>query len=348
MRKIRSTLVAGCVLGVCLTSYSSEMKTMLSTEIPLSEQKGKGKSILAAPISDTVTTLTNTMERSTKEFKTERKEDVSEALSVKELQSTFLEGGVTYTIYFPLDYDKEKERRYPVVYWLHGAGGSPTGANKFVDLIEPSIRDKKTPPMIVVGVDGMKNSMYCDSADGSKPVESIIIKELIPHIDATYRTISTCRGRAIEGTSMGAFGAMHLGFKYPEIFGSVTAVSGGVRDKERQMKAGNLVDVIFNGDREKFEANAPDVLLVKNIDRIRGKMFLRLVVGDKDGFLKWNQEFHTTLNDLEVEHELIVLPDVKHGAGKVYPNIRKETAEYYKMVFGEFASPVIVPSDVRE
>ena len=147
---------------------------------------------------------------------------------------------------------------------------------------------------------------------------------------------------------MGAFGAMHLGFKYPELFGAVTAISGGVRPKERQMKAGNLVDVIFNGDREQFEANAPDVLLVKNVDRIRGKMFLRLIVGDKDGFLTWNQEFHTTLNDLKVEHELIVLPDVKHGAGKVYPNIRNETAEYYKMVFGEFASPEIVPSDVKE
>jgi endo-1,4-beta-xylanase len=55
----------------------------------------------------------------------------------------------------------------------------------------------------------------------STRVESVLVGDLIPHIDSTYRTIATRRYRAAEGFSMGGFGAAHLGFKYPEIFGAV-------------------------------------------------------------------------------------------------------------------------------
>ena len=61
--------------------------------------------------------------------------------------------------------------------------------------------------MIVVLPNGLKDGWWVDMADGSQPVESVILKDLIPHVDATYRTISDRRGRAVEGFSMGAGGA---------------------------------------------------------------------------------------------------------------------------------------------
>ena len=54
----------------------------------------------------------------------------------------------------------------------------------------------------------------------------MIVKELTPHVDATYRTIARREDRAVEGFSMGGYGAAHLGFKYPEVFGIVGIMSG--------------------------------------------------------------------------------------------------------------------------
>ena len=86
----------------------------------------------------------------------------------------------------------------------------------------------KIPEMIVVLVNGMKDSFYNDSPDGKWPIESVIIKELIPHIDKTYRTLAHRETRAIEGYSMGSYGAAHLGFKYPELFGIVGVNAGAL------------------------------------------------------------------------------------------------------------------------
>jgi S-formylglutathione hydrolase FrmB len=74
--------------------------------------------------------------------------------------------------------------------------------------------------MIVVAVNGLaSNTMYSDTHDGQYPLETVIITDLIPHIDATYRTIAAREARGVNGFSMGGFGAAHLGFKYPDVFG---------------------------------------------------------------------------------------------------------------------------------
>jgi endo-1,4-beta-xylanase len=65
--------------------------------------------------------------------------------------------------------------------------------------------------------------MYVDWKDGSAPMETIIVKELVPHIDATYRTIATREGRLLDGYSMGGYGAARLGFKYHDLFLAVAS-----------------------------------------------------------------------------------------------------------------------------
>lgn len=102
----------------------------------------------------------------------------------------------------PPDYEAALARRYPIVYWLHGIGGGQTGVPLMAGRLTEAIAAGRTPPMIVVYVNGMIRSSYVNSADGRTPVETVTIKELIPHIDATYRTIATRAGRMIEGFSM--------------------------------------------------------------------------------------------------------------------------------------------------
>src|SRR4051812_9355018 len=70
---------------------------------------------------------------------------------------------VSYLIYLPPDYATNTTRRYPVVYWLHGLGGTQKTGVKFVAPLDTKIREGKAPSIIVVLVNGMRDSLYCDS-----------------------------------------------------------------------------------------------------------------------------------------------------------------------------------------
>ena len=119
-------------------------------------------------------------------------------LSYKTFESTTVGESVSYLIYLPPGYEDAGDKRYPVVYWLHGIGGSQQGVPRMAQRLTRAIEAGKSPPMIVVYVNGMIRSGYID-VPGKWPVETVTIKELIPHIDATYRTIATREGRAVEG-----------------------------------------------------------------------------------------------------------------------------------------------------
>ena len=86
----------------------------------------------------------------------------------------------------------------------------------------------KAPSMIVVGVNGRRISSFVDAADGSSPVQTMFVKDLIAHVDKTYQTIPTRGGRGIEGFSMSGAGAAKVGFKHPKIF-NLVSVLGGAR-----------------------------------------------------------------------------------------------------------------------
>ena len=99
-------------------------------------------------------------------------------------------------VYTPGAYDAEPERRFPVLYWLHGwkgdagratVGGIAPMASRF----DAAIREGKIPPLIVVFANGM-DSLWIDSKDGRMPMESVVVKDLIPHIEIGR---ASCRER---------------------------------------------------------------------------------------------------------------------------------------------------------
>jgi enterochelin esterase-like enzyme len=111
--------------------------------------------------------------------------------------------------YLPPDYAAASVR-YSVVYWLPGGGcnedpDSLSIAQGLLGGIDAAIRKGKLPPLIFVVVNGGRYTRYYDSLDGSIMMETTVIRELIPHIDATYRTVATRDGRAIQGGSMGGW-----------------------------------------------------------------------------------------------------------------------------------------------
>jgi enterochelin esterase-like enzyme len=249
--------------------------------------------------------------------------------------SKVLGADVSYLVYLPPGYEKET-KKYPVIYWLHGLGGNQrAGASVFIPHVDAAIRKGALPPAIVVSVNGMVTSFYVDWANDKRPIESVIIKDLIPHIDKTYRTVAKREGRVIQGYSMGGWGAAHLGFKYPDVFGSVV-VDAGALVGEAIFKGGNVGDLIkeiFADNKERFLAEHPNTLVEKNVEMIRNKMNIRIGCGKNDGLLSLNRDLHELLERLKIEHQYDVVPDVAHNGVEYYKKLDTKGLEFHRKVF---------------
>lgn len=129
-------------------------------------------------------------------------------------------------VYLPPSY-YSSTKSYPVVYYLHDFMES---SNDFLSGIKDALDANfasNPKEFILVGIDGKTNvggSFYVNSTITGN-WENYVIDEVVPLIDNTYRTIPGSASRGICGYSMGGFGAYNLALKYPDIFGSVLAVS---------------------------------------------------------------------------------------------------------------------------
>jgi S-formylglutathione hydrolase FrmB len=176
------------------------------------------------------------------------------------------------------------------------------------------IAHKTLPPMIMVYASGSSQTNYCDSYDGKYMVETTIIKELIPYIDKNYRTNPSREGRAIQGMSMGGFGAMRLALKYPDLFSSVVAFAGGNRwPEEMSVNPHPSFAEMFNSDPEIFRANHPETWARRNADKIRGKLAIRIYVGTEDPGLKGNRRMHALLEELKIPHGYQEFEGIAHN-----------------------------------
>ena len=136
---------------------------------------------------------------------------------------------VPVMVYTPPGYEPQGTRRYPVIYNLHGAGGgSPERQwERMHATLVRAVESGAVAPVIYVFVNGLGDTSYLDHPQPSAPkVFSSITTELIPFIDAHYRTIAEPRGRAVDGFSMGGGGAVMLATKRPDLFSAVVAYGG--------------------------------------------------------------------------------------------------------------------------
>jgi enterochelin esterase-like enzyme len=142
-------------------------------------------------------------------------------------------------VYTPPGYDRSPAQRYPVLYLQHGSGENETSwtwQGRVNVIMDTLIAEGKARPMLVVMDQG-----YATRA-GAAPVpagqrgggagppdafQDVVLRDLIPTIDANYRTLTDRRHRAIAGLSMGAGQAVRIGFGNPDVFASVGAFSGG-------------------------------------------------------------------------------------------------------------------------
>jgi S-formylglutathione hydrolase len=138
------------------------------------------------------------------------------------------------SVYLPPSYKTEKNRRYPVVYMLHGFTDSDAqwfGVVKhwinLPEAINKSLADGASREMIVIMPNAFtrfKGSMYSNSVTVGD-WETFIARELVGYIDSHYRTLPQTASRGLAGHSMGGYGTMRLGMKSPDVFSSIYALS---------------------------------------------------------------------------------------------------------------------------
>ena len=244
---------------------------------------------------------------------------------------------VSFHVYTPEAYDRDPELRFPVLYWLHGSGGGLQGIAPLSAWFDQAIREAKIRPMLVVFPNGLASGMWCDSKDGTVPMETIVIKELLPHIDARYRTIAARQERILEGFSMGGYGAARLGFKYPQLFGAVSILAGGPLDLDfaGPRAIGNpgererILKDTFGDDLEYYRSQNPVTVARQQADAVRGKVRVRMAVGARDNTAPLNRAYSGHLEKLNIAHTFTIVPGVGHDTLALLRGLGESNREFY-------------------
>lgn len=161
-------------------------------------------------------------------------------------------------VYTPAEYEQNASKRYPVMYLQHGMAENETGwhqQGRMATILDNNIADGKSVPMIVVMDNG-----NCDYGFGAKPGEDrnhfgesfyeVILQDIIPFIDQTFRTKTDRENRAMAGLSWGGWQSFNIAMNHTDKFAWLGSFSGAIF-----MLAGQDAKVAYNGvwaDADKF------------------------------------------------------------------------------------------------
>ena len=207
------------------------------------------------------------------------------------------------TVVLPSAYAAHPDRAFPVLYLLHGAGGNhrawveATGIEELAEAHE----------VLVVCPDGGSTSWYFDSPiDPTYQYETFVSRELVAHVDATYRTRRAPGSRAIAGLSMGGHGALFLGIRHSDVFGTAVAMSGGVDFRpfptnwEIYKRLGTIEEA-----PERWE----ELTVINQARSLKpGQLAISMECGVDDFFLGLNRALHAQLLEAKIEHDYTERP----------------------------------------
>lgn len=235
------------------------------------------------------------------------------------VESRLLNFTFPMSVLLPKSYIKEPERRYPVVYMLHGLGDNPTSWNDSwlrVQATIESLEEKGLGDMIYVFPSGYK-TYYCNRYNGSYPFMDMLTQELIPFVDKTYRTLADREHRAVTGYSMGGFGACALALKHPELFVASAPLSMSFRTDQQYMTESqdgwnSQWGRIFGGEGLSGEARLTDYykahcpfyqFTASNKEAVSGVHWYFTCGDDEEQLLIAGDDLHVQMRDAGIAHE---------------------------------------------
>ena len=208
--------------------------------------------------------------------------------------SALLGREMPYYVFVPPGYDDSTGSRYPVLYMLHGMGGSNIEwlGYGLARTAERMMRAAEIPPFLIVLPQG-DHSYWMDHAGGGPRWGSYTALEVVAEIDARYRTLADRRYRGVGGLSMGADGALQLALNHPDVFGVAGAHSPYLR---RESEA-----LAFFGRGADYAARDPWSLALARPDVARS-LALWIDIGDRDERYAVVSGFHRELEQAGITH----------------------------------------------
>lgn len=231
------------------------------------------------------------------------------------LASKLMGRDMPYRVIVPKRYKEDKSARYPVLYLLHGLTGHYddwTNKTKLSTYAENF-------NYIIVTPEG-NNGWYSNSGSvAADKYESYIAEELIAEIDANYRTLADRGHRAIAGLSMGGYGSLKFGLKYPEKFVVVGSFSGALMAASLSIpmaKASGWKAVedsitgVYGEDGSQTRKENDIFAIARALDgeKLKAMPFFYLDCGTEDGLIGTNRDFAAVLMEKKLPHEFRQLP----------------------------------------
>ena len=221
-----------------------------------------------------------------------------------------------YYVYLPPQYASEPERRFPVLYLMHGAGEDETGwatQGMMRDIMDNLIAEGECEPMIIVCEHAVATLAGAPAAGGFNlfnfdAFEKVTVEETVPTIDARFRTLTDRDHRAICGLSLGGFQAYTIGLDHPELFGWIGGFSGSGRGP---------------GDRRDSE------MYPTSINDQYHLLYISIGTDEPAGMYQGIYDLHRALDSLGVNHVYYESP----GTGHEWLTWRRSLHQFAPMLF---------------
>ncbi len=222
----------------------------------------------------------------------------SVAAAIVQVPSASLGKTIPITVLLPATYSRS-EKRYPVLYLLHGGGQDHTTFTTRPWFVEQAAQE------LIIVTPSAGESWYINSvADPKAKYEDFVVKDLVPYMDRHYRTVASREGRAVAGVSMGGWGAMVLGLKHHQLFGSIGAMSAPFlisrQSPDMDMKSREQQGFGAPGTPERLErdpAALADAISLESVPR------LYLACGNQDLFVIDSRRFVERLTKRKIPYE---------------------------------------------
>jgi S-formylglutathione hydrolase FrmB len=236
----------------------------------------------------------------------------------RSVPSKILGRAVPYCVVLPPSYDSSKQI-YPVLYFLHGLGSNSeilmnSGG---MDLINDLWAQNKIGEFLIVTPDAGR-SFYINSRDGKVRFEDFFIHEFIPAIEKQYRIRNDRKHRGVSGVSMGGYGALRFGFRYPQLFGSFSAHSAALLASLPTGSASGYQGTILSRILGSAFGSPPDAVywkqnnpftIVQTGARPAGlKIYFDCGTEDDYGFDAGAKAFHDLLDSRQIPNEFHLYP----------------------------------------
>lgn len=245
----------------------------------------------------------------------------------QDLYSQTLDLHTTYRIMLPGGYDSSS-RRYPVLYMLHGVAGDSSEWQSIglLDAADRMMQRGEIDPFLIVLPNGGAR-YWVNHASGARWAD-YVVDDVVRQVDRDFRTVTSPRGRAIGGLSMGGEGAMRIAMTRPGVFGTAAAHSPSLRTAFDQFQP--ELQEIF-GDEASWRAATP-LWLVMDTDTAYG-LNISIDVGEDDPWRPNVEILHERMVSRGIAHRFEVLPG-EHAAEYWIDNVDHYLAFYSTAMAG--------------